>query len=344
MNTKPILLNGYKINSEIEISIRIFSNSNLEIYQLENGKFLNLIKNELNISGAKKAKFDIFNLNLGKKSFLAFISNENLQSNIKEIYEKLTNLSGFEAVAGMEELKENLMRDVIIPIQQKKKYAKFKLSIPNGILLYGPLGCGKTFIVKKLAEELDFSFFEIKHSDVTSPYIHGGVGKIADVFNSAKIKAPAIIFIDELDGLLPERSKLDGNQDYKLEEINEFLMHLNNAGKNDILVVGATNQIDLIDQAVLRSGRFDKKFYVMSPDFEARIHLFEMYLCERPLKDINYDILAKNTENYSYSDIEYICNEAARVAVLKRLDFIEKEVIISNTKLSIENKIEIIKK
>lgn len=89
MNTKPILPNGYKINSEIEISIRIFSNSNLEIYQLENGKFLNLIKNELNISGAKKAKFDIFNLNLGKKSFLAFISNENLQSNIKEIYENL---------------------------------------------------------------------------------------------------------------------------------------------------------------------------------------------------------------------------------------------------------------
>lgn len=91
---------------------------------------------------------------------MAFISNENLQSNIKEIYEKLTNLSGFEAVAGMEELKENLMRDVIIPIQQKEKYAKFKLSIPNGILLYGPPGCGKTFIVKKLAEELDFSFLK----------------------------------------------------------------------------------------------------------------------------------------------------------------------------------------
>lgn len=147
--------------------------------------------------------------------------------------------------------------------------------------------------------------------------------------------------------MLPERSKLDGNQDYKLEEINEFLMHLNDAGKNDILVVGATNQIDLIDQAVLRSGRFDKKFYVMPPDFEARIHLFEMYLRERPLKDINYDILARNTENYSCSDIEYICNEGARVAVSKRLDFIEKEVlldIISNTKSSIENKIEINKK
>ena len=261
---------------------------------------------------------------------------ESFQEKINSFIKGLTEAYGFDAVAGMIELKSQLTQNVVIPILQKEKYLKFKLSIPNGILLYGPPGCGKTYIVKRLAEEINFNFIELKHSDVASTYIHGTVEKIANVFKEAKQKKPALLFIDELDGLMPKRNV--SMHDHKLEEINEFLTHLNNAGKENILVVGATNQIELIDNAILRSGRFDKKFYVMPPDFEARKSLFSMYLEDRPISNINFELLSNKTNNYSCSDIEMICNEAARLAVSNEMDFITNEVlidVIDNTKSSI---------
>lgn len=340
MTQKPTLPNGYTYKGT-QISHRIFADKNVEIYQTNNGRYLNLLKKEFEILPSKKAKFDIDELKIARKNYFVFQSAKNYEEYSQILIENLTKLSGFDAVAGMNELKDKLMQDLINPIKHKEQYAKFKISIPNGILLYGPPGCGKTFIVQKLAEELEFAFLEIKHSDVSTPYIHGGVGKIAEVFALARQKAPAIVFIDELDGLLPSRAELDSSQSYKLEEINEFLQHLNNAGKNDILVVGATNQLELIDKAVLRSGRFDKKFFVPPPDLKARMALFEMYLAGRPLQTLDYEELAIKTQDYSCSDIELICNDSARVAVAKGLEHITQnliEDIIKETKSSIELK------
>lgn len=341
MTQKPILPNGYTYKG-IQISHRIFADKNMEIYQTHNDSYLNLLKKECEIPPSKMIKFDISQIKISHKNYFAFQSAENYEECSQILIENLTKLSGFDAVAGMNELKDKLTQDLINPIKHKEKYAKFKISIPNGILLYGPPGCGKTFIVKKLAEELEFTFLEVKHSDVSTPYIHGGVGKIAEVFTLAKQKSPAIVFIDELDGLLPSRLGLDGSQNYKLEEINEFLQHLNNAGKNDILVVGATNQLELIDKAVLRSGRFDKKFFVPPPDLKARMALFEMYLAGRPLQTLDYEELAIKTQDYSCSDIELICNDSARAAVAKGLEYITQnliESIIKTTKSSIELKL-----
>ena len=337
-NQKPIIPNGYKIDNDNIVKYRIINKKHTESYLLENAKFLYLLIDAQNIPESKMQKYNIQNLSIGNKEYQYFISKENYVESIKELYTELTTLSGFDAVAGMQDLKTQLMQDVIYPLTQKDKFEKFKLSIPNGILLFGPPGCGKTFIVKRLAEELNFSYFEIKHSDVSTPYIHGGVGKIAEVFKEAQRHAPAIVFFDELEGMMPGRSNLDGNQSHKLEEVNEFLTHLNGAGKNGILVVGATNQPDLIDKAILRTGRLDKKIYVMPPDFEARKHLFEMYLAERPLEDIDYDLLAEKTTNYSCSDIEFICNDAARIAAISDLESINQDLIlevIANTNPSI---------
>lgn len=338
MLQKPIIPNGYKISDDNIVKYRIVNKNHIELYLLENAMYLYLLIEINNIPKSKMQKYNIKNLSIGNKEYQYFISKRNYEESMKELYTELTTLTGFDAVAGMQDLKAQLIQDVIYPLIQKDKFEKFKLSIPNGILLFGPPGCGKTFIVRKLAEELNFSYFEVKHSDVTTPYIHGGVGNIAGIFKEAQRHAPAIVFIDELEGMVPERSSLDGTQSYKLEEVNEFLTHLNDAGKNGILVVGATNQPDLIDRAILRSGRLDKKIYVMPPDFDARKHLFKMYLAERPLENIDYDILAGQTINYSCSDIEFICNESARVAAISNLESIGQELmleVIANTNSSI---------
>ena len=170
----------------------------------------------------------------------------------------------------MHDLKQLFVKDVIRPLANPEKYEHFKLAMPNGILLYGPPGCGKTFIVRKLAEEMSYSFFEIKHSDIASPYIHGSTGKISKLFDRARLNAPAIVFVDEIEGIMPKRENLSENMQFKQEEINEFLMQLNDAGKNKILVIAASNRPHLIDTALLRSGRMDKRIFVSPPDFDAR--------------------------------------------------------------------------
>jgi len=235
-------------------------------------------------------------------------------------------INGFQAIAGMLELKEMLIHEVISPIKEKDKYARYKVTLPNGIMLYGPPGCGKTYIAKKLSEEIDFSFFELKPSDFASTYIHGTQAKIGKLFAKAKKQSPSIIFIDEIDALIPKRhSDLDHHFS---SEVNEFLVQLDNCSEAGILVIGTTNRPGNIDSAALRTGRFDKKIYVPNPDSNARAELFNMYLSERPLSnDINTKLFAKATKGYSASDIRELTNIAARAA-LKNSSLINFKIVI----------------
>ena len=216
----------------------------------------------------------------------------------------------------MEDLKALLINEVIDPLQHPEKFQRFKLSIPNGILLFGSPGCGKTFIVRKLAEEIGYFFVELKHSDVGSMYIHETASKIAKQFEAARAHSPSILFIDEISGLVPKRDMLSATSQYKEEEVNEFLMQLEHASDQNVLVVGATNYPDKIDSAILRSGRMEKRIYIPPPDFKAREQLFKIYLLGRPYdNEISFTELAEKTSAYVSSDIELIVTQAARSAV-----------------------------
>lgn len=259
--------------------------------------------------------------NKDKKPTIRKIAKKELESD-----EEIERESGFSAIAGMDALKELLYSEIILPLQQKDLFEKYKIQLPNGILLYGPPGCGKTFISRKLAEEVNYHFIEVKPSDLASIYVHGSQEKIGKLFRIAKEKAPSIIFIDEIDAIVPRRSeKLDHHYS---AEVNEFLSQISECGKNNIVVIGTTNKPENIDIAALRTGRFDKLIYVPPPDYGARVKLFKLFLKDRPISsDINLKDLASFTENFITSDIEAIVNNAARVA-LKEKSEITQDILI----------------
>lgn len=224
---------------------------------------------------------------------------------------------GFDEIAGMEDLKETLFHEVILPLNDKELYEQYKVSIPNGILLYGPPGCGKTFIAQKFAQEIKYNYVEVKPSDLASIYVHGTQEKIGSLFKDAEENAPTIIFIDEVDAILPTREG-DLSQSYA-SEVNEFLAQMTECHKRGIFIIAATNRPEKIDPAILRTGRMDKVVYLPPPDFAARKAMFELHLKDRPVgNDLDLDNLAEMTEFYVASDISFIVNEASRNALKER--------------------------
>lgn len=247
--------------------------------------------------------------------------------------------NGFADVAGMSELKEQLQSDVIDLLQDPDQAKALGLSLPNGILFYGPPGCGKTYFAEKFAEEVGCSYMYIKCSDVASPYIHGGQGKIAAVFEEARKNAPTIVFLDEIDAMLMDRSRQENTS--MSGEVNEFLTHLNNCGSEGIIVIGATNKPTDIDSAALRAGRLELKYYIPQPDFESRKALFQLQLANRKVDfGIDYDQLANLTENYVSADIKLIVDTAARLVFRRKLKRITMEILVEaakSTKPSLTN-------
>ncbi|OGU18621.1 MAG: hypothetical protein A2X85_17435 [Geobacteraceae bacterium GWF2_54_21] len=223
---------------------------------------------------------------------------------------------GFDEIAGMHELKETLYHDVILPLTEKELYEQYKVSVPNGMLLYGPPGCGKTFIAQKFADEVGYNFITINPSDLASIYVHGTQEKIGKLFSEAREKAPTIIFIDEVDAILPKREG-DLQHSYA-SEVNEFLAQMTECGKAGIFIIAATNRPDKIDSAITRTGRLDKVVYLSPPDKPARIEMLQLYFKDRPIDSLDFEKLAELTESYVSSDISFLVNESARDALKER--------------------------
>jgi len=318
MSQKPLLPNNHAIGDLI-ISKRESRALNCEIYHLKDSNYLYVFADLQpdDILSNKLKKYNYKPISVWLNTYIGIIHKKFDIDFIEKVKKDLTNHIWFEAIAGMNKLKELFMQEVIEPLKNPEKYKKYKLSIPNGVLFFWPPWCGKTFMSRKLAEEIWYNFYEIKHSDIASPYIHGSTGKIWEVFAAAKENSPSIVFFDEISGLVPKRENIDPTSSHKEEEVNEFLMQLNDASKNNILVIWATNYPDRIDTAIMRSGRMDKRIYIWPPDYEARVDLFKMYLKGRPVEDIDYAKLAEMTKQYVSADIQVMCDNFARKALSK---------------------------
>lgn len=267
-----------------------------------------------------------------------------IQKSEKEPVKKKTSFSsvakgkGFSAIAGMQELKDQLQVDVIDALRNPKEYEKYGVTIPNGMLLYGPPGCGKTFFAKHFAEEVGFNFMLIKPSTLKSRYVNATQENIAKMFKEAEENAPTIIFIDEMNELVPDRES--DSHEMSKSAVNEMLAQMDRTGEKGIFIIGATNYPHMIDPAILRAGRLDKKFYLSPPDFQARKAMFEMYLKTRPVDfGMDYEKLALATDNYVAADIELIVNDASRYALKSksRISMQILEDIIKNTKPSVSD-------
>lgn len=244
---------------------------------------------------------------------------------------------GFSAIAGMKDLKEQLQLDVIDALLDPEEYAKYGVTIPNGMLFYGPPGCGKTFFAKHFAEEVGFNFIHVNPGTLKSRYVNATEENISKMFQEAEKNAPTIIFIEEISGLFPSRDS-DAHEMSK-NAVDAMLAEMDRTGERGIFVLCATNYPERVDSALLRAGRLDKKVYISPPDFEARKAMFELYLKSRPLDfGIDYNKLATLTENYVSSDIKDLIVDGASRQALKiksRISMSILEDIISNTKPSV---------
>lgn len=312
---------------------------NIEMFELDE-QLLNIISKSMQIDVQDRFQTAQEMIDAIDGKFKVDIVKRNIKSSSSDVKKNIRRGNGFADVAGMSELKEQLKSDVIDLLQNPEQAKALGLSIPNGLLFYGPPGCGKTFFAEKFAEETGFNYQYVKCSDVASPYIDGGKGKIADIFKQARENAPTILFLDEVDAVIRNRSH--HNNPTTAGAVNEFLMQLNNCGRDNILVIGATNNPLDIDEAALRAGRLELKYYISQPDYETRKSMFQISLSKRCYDfGIDYDKLASLTQNYISADISLVVDNAARLAFRRKIGkitmaLLEEAIVETKPSLTLE--------
>lgn len=240
---------------------------------------------------------------------------------------KGTNVT-FQDVAGLEGAKEEV-EEIVDFLKNPKKYTALGAKIPKGALLVGPPGTGKTLLAKAVAGEAKVPFFSLSGSDFVEMFVGVGASRVRDLFKQAKEKAPAIIFIDEIDAIGRARGKNGSfsSNDERENTLNQLLTEMDGFGTNSgVIILAATNRADVLDKALMRAGRFDRQIFVDMPDLPERKEIFEVHL--KPIKNddsVDIDFLAKQTPGFSGADIANLCNEAALIAARKKQTTVTKQ-------------------
>ena len=235
----------------------------------------------------------------------------------------------FQSVAGLDEEKEDL-KEVVDFLKNPGKYTKLGARIPKGVILVGPPGTGKTLLAKAVAGEAGVPFFTISGSDFVEMFVGVGASRVRDLFKEAKKNSPCIIFIDEIDAVARRRGTgMGGGHDEREQTLNQLLVEMDGFGVNEgIIVMAATNRVDILDPAILRPGRFDRKVIVSRPDIRGREDILGIHVKNKPLgEDVNLHMVAQTTAGFTGADLENLMNESSILAARENRSFIVQEDI-----------------
>lgn len=243
---------------------------------------------------------------------------------MREVYVEVPQVH-WDEVGGLKEIKQELMESVEWPIKKPEVFTKMGIKPPRGVLLYGPPGCGKTLLARAVATESEANFISIKGPEIFSKWVGESEKAIREIFRKGRTAAPAIIFFDELDAIVPRRGLGYGDSGASERVISQLLTEIDGIESlQNVLVIAATNRPDMLDPAVLRPGRFDRMIYVPSPDLDSLREIFKIHTHTMPLsRDVDLDELSRKAQGYSGADVEAICREAAIDALRTDMDSTE---------------------
>ncbi|TET58570.1 MAG: AAA family ATPase [Promethearchaeota archaeon] len=255
-----------------------------------------------------------------------FIKATNLvePSAMREVMIEIPNIR-WEDIGGLEEIKQELKEAVEWPLKYPKLFEKAGIRPLNGILLFGPPGCGKTLLAKAIANESQSNFIAIKGPEIYSKWVGESERAVREIFRKARQAAPSILYFDEIDAITSGRGSYEGTQTFS-SIVNQILVEMDGIeNRKGVIIIASTNRPDIVDSAFLRPGRFDRLIFVEAPDFEARLKILEVHTKDMPLdEEVSLKKIAQNTEGYSGADLENVCREAGMEAIREKMMELEK--------------------